>query len=187
MQDVVVGVPTIISFQGLNRISGDSKAGARISIKRNSDSLWWDGEDWGASITYISMDHIGYGAHEYEMTYPSSGEYTLVFTHLDGYMVNDSYTVTVHSDERLTEEVVGNTLRGQGADEGTVTVLVDDVPVADADVWITTDEDGENVVAGTLQTSSIGKVTFWLDGGLTYYVWVQKDGKNFDNPNEVVW
>lgn len=49
--------------------------------------------------------------------------------------------------------------------------------VADADVWITSDAAGTTVVAGTLQTNSVGDVTFLLDAGLTYYVWMQKDGE----------
>ena len=73
---------------------------------------------------------------------------------------------------------------GSGAD--TVTLTLNDgagTPIADADVWITTDSAGANVVAGTKQTSSSGEVTFQLDAGATYYRWAQKDGINFTNPS----
>lgn len=67
---------------------------------------------------------------------------------------------------------------GPGADEVTITVTVAGNPVADADVWITSDAAGTTVVAGTLQTDSNGQATFLLDAGSTYYLWVQKDGIN---------
>jgi len=59
-------------------------------------------------------------------------------------------------------------------------------PIADADVWITSDVAGTIVVAGVLQTNSQGKVTAHLDDGVTYYRWAQKDGYNFTNPQSFV-
>lgn len=66
---------------------------------------------------------------------------------------------------------------GAGAD--IVTLIVSETggtPVADANVWITSDLAGENVVAGTRITDSGGQVDFLLDLGSTYYMWAQKDG-----------
>ena len=80
---------------------------------------------------------------------------------------------------------VGGT--GSGADE--VTLTIDDDagdPISDADVWISTDESGATVVAGTLQTNAVGEVTFMLDAGVTYFCWRQKDGENFSNPQSFV-
>jgi hypothetical protein len=51
-------------------------------------------------------------------------------------------------------------------------------PVADGDVWITTDAAGSNVVAGTLQTNTSGQATFMLDAGETYYLFAQHSGYN---------
>lgn len=67
---------------------------------------------------------------------------------------------------------------GPGADECTITVQISGDPVPDADVWITSDEEGEDVIAGTLQTNSSGEARFMLDAGETYYLWLQKDGVN---------
>ena len=50
-----------------------------------------------------------------------------------------------------------------------------------AEVWITSDAAGANVVAGTLHSNAGGLVTFMLDPG-TYYVWAQRAGVNFTNP-----
>jgi hypothetical protein len=76
----------------------------------------------------------------------------------------------------------GGSPTGTGADQVTLRFYSDPpantAPIADADVWVTNDADGANVVAGTLQTNSQGEAEFLLDAGVTYYVWMQKDGDN---------
>jgi hypothetical protein len=74
----------------------------------------------------------------------------------------------------------GGTVVGTGADRCTQTFVNSDtgLPVADADLWITSDAAGDNVVAGTLQSNSSGQATFLLDAGTVYYFWAQKDGVN---------
>lgn len=57
-----------------------------------------------------------------------------------------------------------------------------DNPLGDADIWVTTDEAGANVIASG-KTDQFGNVTFWLDEGLIY-VWGQKSGYDFSNPDE---
>jgi hypothetical protein len=59
------------------------------------------------------------------------------------------------------------------------------LPISDADIWITTDIAGTNVIAGG-RTDALGRVTVWLDSGVTYYVWRQKDGWIFANPDTEV-
>jgi hypothetical protein len=54
-------------------------------------------------------------------------------------------------------------------------------PLADCDVWATTDAAGQNVVASG-KTDNNGDVTFYLDAA-TYYIWRQKAGYNFANPD----
>jgi hypothetical protein len=54
-------------------------------------------------------------------------------------------------------------------------------PIADADVWVTTDIGGANVIASG-KTNASGVVTFYLDAG-TVYVWRQKSGFDFSNPD----
>jgi len=58
-------------------------------------------------------------------------------------------------------------------------------PISEADVWITTDEAGNNVIASG-KTDAYGKVTFYLDAG-EIFVWRQRSGYDFVNPDvEVV-
>ena len=54
-------------------------------------------------------------------------------------------------------------------------------PMDNVQVWITTDEAGSNVIAGILLTDASGEATFMLDAG-TYYVWRERAGYNFTNP-----
>jgi hypothetical protein len=54
-----------------------------------------------------------------------------------------------------------------------------------ADVWIATDEAGTTVVAGKLVTDTFGLTTFYLDAG-TYYVFRQRSGYTFTNPQTLV-
>lgn len=65
---------------------------------------------------------------------------------------------------------------GPGADTVTITIKVASVAVANAQVWISSDSGGSNVIAGTKLTNSQGEVVFLLDAGTTYYLWMQKDG-----------
>jgi len=65
-----------------------------------------------------------------------------------------------------------------------VTNQVSGNPIGDVDVWVTTDEPGANVVASG-KTDAFGNVTFYLDAG-TYYLWSQKSGFNFENPDTEV-
>ena len=64
----------------------------------------------------------------------------------------------------------------------TLTDSTTGVPLDGAEVWVTTDSAGLNVIAsGTTDTN--GVVTFYLDAG-TVYVWRKKAGYNFTNPDQ---
>jgi hypothetical protein len=70
---------------------------------------------------------------------------------------------------------------GSGAISHEVTITEGGDPSDGAEVWVTTDSSGLNIVAGTLTTDAFGNATFMLDAG-TYYLWTQKSGVNFTNP-----
>ena len=55
-------------------------------------------------------------------------------------------------------------------------------PIEGAQVYVTSDEAGANVVAGTKTTNSSGVVLFYLDAG-TYYFWVSHGSYNFTLPD----
>jgi hypothetical protein len=62
-----------------------------------------------------------------------------------------------------------------------VVVKADGVtPLEDAEVWVTSDSAGQNVVAGTVYTNSAGQYTVYVDPG-AYFVWVQSPTVNFND------
>ena len=65
----------------------------------------------------------------------------------------------------------------------TLTSSVDGTPIPNADVWVTTDAGGLNVVAAGV-TNMAGQVTVFLDAG-TYYFWRAKDGFSPDPQPDV--
>lgn len=86
----------------------------------------------------------------------------------------DSDTLETLSDQ-IDGVSSGGGAAGAGAIEYVATINVSGNPLEGASVWVSTDEAGTNVVAGTLVTDSMGHVTFMLDEG-TFYLWMQKDG-----------
>ena len=87
--------------------------------------------------------------------------------------------------QRLDAKVsaVSGSNPGAGANEFTYTLTETGTgdPIADADVWVTIDSTGAIVLASG-RTDQQGKVTFYLDAG-PVYIWRQKSGYNFTNPD----
>jgi hypothetical protein len=188
MQDVIEGVPTRIPWQALHTKTGENMTGAKVSIQNLDDSTWLDGGSWVGSIAYNDMTYTAHGAHYYAVTFPTAGEYQIIFTNDDPMMLCFNYIQTVYPAARVVLEDIDGVIRGRGATAGTVSIEDSDGhPVPDADVWVTSDIAGTLVVAGTSQSDSQGDVTFYLDAGVAYYIWCQKDGVNFNNPSTVVW
>lgn len=62
---------------------------------------------------------------------------------------------------------------------------VDGIPEDGVDVWVSTDAQGNNVVAGVYTTTMSGIVSCLLDPG-TYYIWRRKGGVTFaQNPEQI--
>lgn len=76
---------------------------------------------------------------------------------------------------------------GAGSVSHPVTVTEDDgvTPLEGVAVWVTTDVEGANRIAGALYTDTLGRINgsvgFLLDPG-TYYLWRQLGGWDFANP-----
>jgi hypothetical protein len=87
--------------------------------------------------------------------------------------------------QRLDAKVssVSGSSPGAGAAEFVYTLLdaATGEPIGDADVWASTDASGSAVVASG-RTDQNGRVTFYLDPG-PVYLWRQKSGWNFANPD----
>ena len=90
--------------------------------------------------------------------------------------------ITPH-DADLNAPISTRSTLGAGAIAWTYTLTneLDGQPVADANIWVTTDQAGLNTVAAG-RTDQNGQVTLYLDAG-TVYVWRQKSGWIFVNPD----
>ena len=79
-----------------------------------------------------------------------------------------------------------DTLGGAGGISWTYTLTEEGtgLPIADANIWVTSDLAGKNIIASG-KTDQYGIVGFALNAG-TVYVWRQKTGYNFTNPDTEV-
>jgi len=101
-----------------------------------------------------------------------------------GHVAAASFGLMLENVPSLTE-LQAVCIAGPGAGAGANTVnytLTNEAsaPIVDADVWVTSDLAGTSILASG-RTNSSGIVTFFLDAG-TVYVWRQKPGVNFTNP-----
>jgi hypothetical protein len=119
--------------------------------------------------------HAGNGSWVYTPTQAETNYNYIAFTFVCATGINQ--TINVYPSEW--------SLLGPGAIATVVTVEdVTPLPIAQADVWVTTDILGANVIASG-QSDNFGHITFYFDSG-TYYSWAQKAGVNFSNPQTFV-
>ena len=118
----------------------------------------------------------------------TTGFYTelIACTTANGFEANKSYTVyitaTVDSDTGGIAYAFRVSPAEAGAGAYTLTDVDTGAPIDGAEVWVSTDSAGANIIAsGT--TNALGVVTFYLDTG-TYYIWSKRAGYNFTNPDE---
>ena len=122
----------------------------------------------------------------------TTGFYTelIACTTANGFEVGKSYTIyieaTVDSDKGgiAYSFTIPATAASAGANTWTYTLTNSStgLPIDGAEVWVTTDILGANIVAsGT--TNAYGVCTFMLDTG-TVYVWSKKSGYTFINPDQ---
>lgn len=92
------------------------------------------------------------------------------------------YAVNPQEAENLDVKVSSVNSIGPGGYPFTYCVKsTSNLPIAGAQVWITTDPGGRNVIAGTLISDSTGNVTFEIPSG-NYYLWVIAPSYTFPNP-----
>jgi len=125
--------------------------------------------DTRSAVGGTAAAHIANGKWVYTPTQPE--------TNYDAFAI-EFYHASAVGDGPIVEVVTEAQTVGSGADSVTITWTAGGNPVADADVWITTDAAGNNVIAGTLQTDSNGQATFLLDAGNTYYMFGERSGVN---------
>lgn len=136
------------------------------------DTVVWDGTQHPTT----EIDNCGAYARLYTLADLNTYTYFVMAQYTGAVVLDTDYVMGAAGAEACT---VG---AGATAMTYTLTNSITGLPIADADVWATTDIGGVNVVAGG-QTNALGQITFWLDSGVTYYIWRQKDGFIFTNPD----
>ena len=150
----------------------------------------------GTPVATLIQNGVDDGAVVMTVASVTASEFTVTFTVPGTYLFGDQVQVKVvyaagtrAAQDYLWERTLTfDPPAGSGADN--VTIKIEDpatlFPVADADVWITSDQAGNNVIAGTLQSDGAGEVLFLLDDGVTYYLWMQKEGQKSIRGKEFV-
>lgn len=127
------------------------------------------------SVEY-SLSEIGSGHYGFSASIPDSLRgYGYIYYSGSPTSITSTFAVNPEEGEYINQSVssITSSISGAGAISNTVTVNIGGNPIAGVKVWITTDQAGTNVVAGSLTTDVNGQVTFYLDEG-TYWVHMYK-------------
>jgi len=168
-----VGLPLV------EKTTGDPITSGTINfyLKRLDTKKWFRGLD----STWQDTEAIaGVGTHD------SDGHWYVVLES-DPWEINVRYKLYAKESGNLHitvgEEVYCRTeYSGSGNVKKIYTVTDSDGnPIDGVDVWVTIDIEGTNTIASGI-TNIQGEVYFYLNPG-TYYIWSQKAGYNFINPD----
>jgi hypothetical protein len=138
----------------------------------------------GTPAGYVTIDDGDQTALAGEITHKGNGQWAIDLTagETNGDVIGLLFT---HDDAVSVHFTISTTIPSAGAGAiawtYTLTNSVTGLPIADADVWITTDLAGLNVIAQG-KSDQNGVTTFQLDAG-TVYVWRAKSGFTFTNPD----
>lgn len=142
---------------------------------RASDGSWQTSQSPAGTGTHLADGHwlctIGATAWAYGVMY-------LLYAKEE----NDLHTP--YSEQVVPSLAVGAVGTGATTWSYTVTDSSTGDPIAGVTVWVTNDQAGVNVIAKDT-TEADGTVTFYLKPG-TYYIWCQKAGYSFDNPDREI-
>ncbi len=170
---------------------------------KNSDNSWNAAETvcgtmtfkadghWSISVNATAwvqnVEYVEYARENGDLHIPVSNQARAsLAVALDTTVAKPAHITAAHAATDALIGGIGGAI-GPGADRCTLTIQDEDgTPIADADVWISTDAAQTDIVAGTLQSKDDGTRLFMLDAGLTYYCWRQKAGVNFNNPHKFI-
>jgi hypothetical protein len=116
-------------------------------------------------------------------TTPATG--TAVYPDPSTVLINTQYGPNGNDYTGTLSPGSGGGVTGPGGIPVIIPVTSNNQPVDGVAVWITTDPEGTNQIAGVLYTNTFGNTeAFTLEAGI-FYVWVQKAGINFTNPQSI--
>lgn len=176
---VVIGCPAVIFTEPTGRKYPASLAAADVSGNVPVDvSAIQSGLATGTNVSDAQTAIISaVNAATPDIDFPTAVE---IRQEMDG---NSTQLAAILEDTGTTIPGLINADSGAGAisHSYTLTDADDGTPIDGAEVWVTTDAAGVDVVASG-STNSFGVVTFMLDAG-AYYFWRKCSGYNFNNPD----
>ena len=100
-------------------------------------------------------------------------------------MQADVDSILVDTGTTLPALISSTALRGSGNIAEIVTIKrADGTPIAGVVVWLTTDSAGSNAFTDKNQTTnSGGRITFFIEANVTYYVWTDREDGYIDTIN----
>ncbi len=150
-----------------------------VTLRQATTGLFLDFAD----NTFKASGHIVLNA---PLTDLSNGTYQRIFDSSTA-VIEDQHLVAEYTNTGANAAVSNDILFFVTPDACELLYCVKDevteAPIQGVDVWVATDPQGDNVVAGSTRTDKDGCVTFFLDPDCTFFIFRQKAGFNFDNPD----
>jgi hypothetical protein len=187
MQQAIAGQANVVTYDAVNYntgqpiVSGTVTGYLRVRVGPNVDK-WWNAASSTWSATEVSAGVMSYfGGSTWKLSI-AAGAWV-------GGATYDFYAKESGDlDIRYSEQVVTWSPPTTGVGSNTWTYTLTDsesgLPIADAEIWVTTDVGGVNII-GREYSDVNGQVVFYLVPG-TYYVWRRKTGYTFDDPDTEV-
>jgi len=187
MQQAIPGQANTVRYDVVNKTTAEAITSGTVTaylrcIDGDNAGKWWDATAEGWSETEASAGDMTYrGGSSWSVEIAAGAwlpgvSYDLYGKESGG--LNLLYTEYVFTWSAPTTGEGGSGWTYTVTDSGT------GLPIANVAVWATTDAAGVNIVAYDT-TNESGQVTFYLSAG-TYYIWRQKAGYTFDDPDQEV-
>jgi len=184
MQQAIAGQANTIVYDVINAstvlpvTSGTVTGYLRARDGGNADK-WWNAGGASWSDTEASSGAMSYVAGAAWKVSIAAGAWANGVTY-DFYAKESGDLGIVYSEQVATWSPPTT---GRGGDAWTYTVTDSSTaqPIADCEVWATTDAPGVNIICHAY-TNVSGVVTFYLPSG-TYYIWRRAAGYTFTNPD----
>jgi len=144
---------------------------------------WWDGTGWTATETPAGVGtHVSQGLWKC----PVAAEAWTPGVAYEVYAVDAGHQCVVYSEQMVPLLSVGAVGVGDHAWTYTLRDSLSGSPIPDATIRVSSDAAGQHVLYKAV-TDAAGQVQFHLPVGMTVYVWREKVGYDFEDPDvEVV-
>jgi len=187
MQQAIPGQANTVRYDVVNKTTTDPITSGVVTaylrcIDGDNAGKWWDAAGAVWSDTEASAGAMTYkGGSSWSVEIAAAA--WLPGVSYDLYAVESGGLNLLYTEYVFTWSAP-TTGRGGPGWTYTLTDSSTGLPIPGAAVWATTDAAGVNIVAYDT-TNESGQVTFYLSAG-TYYIWRQKAGYTFDDPDQEV-